>query len=64
MWEGFSTGYLNFELNCAIVYSKLCTFINNVWISMKLETEYLEKSEIFEYGIKSSLKNVTFCGML
>jgi hypothetical protein len=22
MWEGFSTGHLNFELNCAGVYSK------------------------------------------
>jgi len=31
---------------------------------MKLETEYLEKSEIFEYTIKSYLKNVTLCGML
>jgi transposase len=28
MWKGFSTGYLNFELNCKVVYSKLCSFIN------------------------------------
>ena len=53
MWEGFSTGYLNFELNCAGVYSKQCSFINSGWISMKLETEYLGMSKLFKYAIKS-----------
>jgi hypothetical protein len=33
MWEGFYTGHLNFELNCAGVYTEL-----RGWISMKLET--------------------------
>jgi hypothetical protein len=57
MWEGFSTGYLNFDLNCAVVYSK-CSFINSGWISMKLETKYLGISKLFEYAIKSYLKNM------
>ena len=63
MWEGFSTGYLNFELNCAGVYSKSCTFINSGWILMKLQTEYLRMSKLFKYAIKSCLKNLTWCGM-
>jgi hypothetical protein len=37
-------GHLNFELNCAVVYSKYCSFINSGWISMELETEYLGMS--------------------
>jgi hypothetical protein len=62
MWEGFSTGYLNFDLNCAGVYSK-CSFINSGWISMKRETEYLGMSKLSIYAIKSYLKNLTWCGM-
>jgi hypothetical protein len=58
MWEGFSAGYLNFELNCAGVYSNGCSFINSGWISMKLEM-----SKLFEYAIKSYLKNLAWCGM-
>jgi hypothetical protein len=38
MWEGFSAGYLNFELNCEGVYSNKCSFINSGLILMKLET--------------------------
>jgi hypothetical protein len=30
---------------------------------MKLEIEYLGMSKLFEYAIKSYLKNITFCGM-
>jgi len=30
---------------------------------MKLETEYLGMSKLFEYAIKSYLKNLTLCGM-
>jgi len=56
MWEVFSTGYLNFELNCAGVHSKQCSFINSRWILMKLETEYLGMSKLFKYAIKSYLK--------
>jgi len=63
MWEGFSTGYLNFELKCAVVYSKYCSFINSGWISMKLETEYLGMSNLFKYAIKFDLRNLTLCGM-
>jgi hypothetical protein len=59
----FSTEYLNFELNCAAVYSKFCRFINSGWISMKLETEYLGMCNLFEYAIKSYLRNLTLCGM-
>jgi len=55
MWEGFSTGYLNFEPNCAVVYSVECSFINSGWILLKLETEYLGMSKLFEYAIKSYL---------
>jgi len=63
MWEGFTTGYLNFDLNCAVVYSKYCIFINSGWILLKLETEYLEMSNLFKYAIKSYLRNLTLCGM-
>jgi len=63
MWEGFSAGYLNFELNCAGVYSKLCNFVNSGWISMKLETKYLGMSKLFKYPIKSYLNNLTWCEM-
>ena len=63
MWEGFSTGYLNFELNCSGVYSKLCSFLNSGWISMKLETKYLGMFKLFEYPLKSYLKNLTWCEM-
>jgi hypothetical protein len=59
----FFIGYLNFEQNCAVVYSKFCSFINNGWISLKLETEYLGMSNLFEYAIKSYLRNLTLCGM-
>jgi len=30
---------------------------------MKLETEYLGMSKLFEYAIKSYLKNLTLCGI-
>jgi len=30
---------------------------------MKLQTEYLGMSKLFKYGIKSYLKNITWCGM-
>jgi hypothetical protein len=30
---------------------------------MKLETEYLGMPNLFEYAIKSYLKNLTLCGM-
>jgi len=63
MWEGFSTGYLNFELNCTVFYSKDCSFIKSGWILMKLETEYLGMSKLFKYAIISYFKNVTLCGM-
>jgi hypothetical protein len=61
--ERFSTGYLNFELNYAVVYSKYCSFINSGWIPMKLETEYLGMSNLFEYARKSYLRNLTLCGI-
>jgi hypothetical protein len=63
MWEGFSTGHLNFQLNCAGVYSKQYSFINSCWISMKLETKNLGKSKLFKYATESCLKNLTWCGM-
>jgi hypothetical protein len=63
VWEGFSSGHLNFELNCAGVFSKYCSFINSGWILMKLETEYLGMSKLFKYAIKSYPKNLTWCGM-
>jgi len=30
---------------------------------MKLETEFLGMCKLFEYGIKSYLKNLTWCGI-
>jgi hypothetical protein len=63
MWEVFAVGYLNFELNCAGVYSNWCSLINSGWISMKLETQYSGMSKRIEYAIKSYLKNVAWCGM-
>jgi len=30
---------------------------------IKIETEYLGMSKLFEYPIKSYLKNLTLCGM-
>jgi hypothetical protein len=37
----FSAGYLHFKPNCGAVYSKWCGFINNGWISLKLQAKYL-----------------------
>jgi len=61
MWEDFSSGYLNFELNCAGVYSKEGSFVNSGWISMKHEIKNLGMPTLLKYPIKSYLKNVTLC---